>query len=62
MWQRLLASTSSDTEVRWCGGEAIETRQFKSIDSDPFQVISDGTGRLDGLVQIWTLFRLINTN
>ncbi|MDC3009338.1 thioester reductase domain-containing protein [Synechococcus sp. AH-736-G20] len=51
VWQRLLAATSSDAEVRWCGGEAIETRQFKSIDADRFQVLSDGTGRLDGLVQ-----------
>ncbi len=51
LWQRLLAATSSDSELRWCGGDEIQTRQFKSIDAERFQLLSDGTGRLDGLLQ-----------
>ena len=50
-WQRLLAATAGDAELRWCGSDCIETRCFQPIDQERFRMLSDGSGRLEGLVK-----------
>ena len=49
-WQRLLAATGGDAELRWCGEDRIDTRCLQSIDGDRFRILADGSGRLEGLV------------
>ena len=48
-WLQLLASTAGDAEVRWSGSDRIETRSFQPIDQERFRMLSDGSGRLEGL-------------
>ncbi len=50
-WQQLLATTAGDAEVRWCGSDRIETRSLQPIDQERFRMLSDGTGRLEGLLK-----------
>ena len=50
-WQALLAATAGDAELRWCGDDRIESRRFVSIERDRFRLLSDSSGRLEGLVQ-----------
>jgi thioester reductase-like protein len=51
-WQALLAATAGDAELRWCGDDRIESRRFVSIERDRLRLLSDGSGRLEGLVQV----------
>ncbi|MFL0774401.1 MAG: polyketide synthase dehydratase domain-containing protein, partial [Prochlorococcus sp.] len=50
-WQQLLAATAGDAEVCWCGSDCIETRSFQPIDQERFRMLSDGSGRLEGLLK-----------
>ena len=51
-WHKLLGATADDAELRWCGDDRIESRRFVSIERDRFRLLSDGSGRLEGLVQV----------